>query len=208
MGLFALMVFASGFAALVAGLIVRTLTRHSRNRAAYGVIGFFVTGIVVFGIFVFSAQSIIDNSTKIGFGVSTEEANRDLLSFKLPPEATDVNYRNNIWLGTLDVADFTIDEKSFLAWAKKNGWHMKRFITTEREDELQNESLDDSIPSTLLSSPESVYPTKCFVEEDHDLVDIYNGYHANTYKEENPDFGESITYDLDNSRAYIISTTR
>lgn len=202
MGLIPLMLFAGILAAVLVRWFIYFAARRSKYRRMYITVG----SVAAFFVVLANTQNVLDGFTHVGFGVSVEEANKHLFAFKLPPEAIDVNYRRNFFLGTDHVADFSIDEKSFLAWAAENGWQMERFITRER---ISNQNQPPvNLPDYVSSFTHSVCPTKSYVDEDFQkTVEIHNGYYCSTIPPHD-DAGKIIYYDLDTSRAYVQSNNR
>ena len=205
MAFIACFLFLSGLTACAVGIVTHFVARRFNKRRGY-TLGFLITFFVMITVLFYNAQSILESYTVSGFGVSAEEANKHLFAFKLPPEATDVNYYHNPFLGTDNVADFKIDEESFLIWAAKNGWKMKQFGNKERISDEKPLSGDEQ--GAVYSSGYPVHPVRSYVDEDFDkAVEIHNGYYCCTIPPHS-DMGETICYDLDTSRAYIESCNR
>jgi hypothetical protein len=166
-----------------------------------------ITFFVVFIIFIMNLQNIVAVYTYSGTDVSVEEANKHLFAFKVPSGATEVNYYHNHFGGS-SVADFKIDEKTFLAWAAKNGWKMERFVTKDRMENIepQPDLPEDVSLYTVELSPRTAYTTKFFTDhKSPDLAEIHNGYFCSTYPPDS-DVGKYIYYDIDTSRAYIFAS--
>ena len=207
MGFLLSLFLVSALAAFLAYLVVSHLTRRSANSRAYSVSGASLTFVVLVAILTANFSNIMGRFTRFGSGVSVEEANKHLFAFKLPPEATDVDYFCNPCLGN-NVADFKIDEESFLAWAAENGWEMERFVTEERvaNQESKPDLPEDASLYTLESFPRTAYVTRSFVDpQSEGMVEICNGYFCSTYPPDS-DAGEEIYYDIDSLRAYIHSS--
>ena len=206
MGLLISFVFASAFAAFLVWLIISYAAR--RLHKIWGCAGGVITFFVVFAIFITNLQNIISAYTYSGFGVSVEEANKHLFAFKLPPQATEVNYFHSHFAGSHS-ADFKIDEKSFLAWATENGWKMERFVT---EDRIANKETLPDLPEDASLYTVELFPktvdiaAKSFTDsQSKETTEIHNGYFCSTYPPDS-DVGKVIYYDIDTSRAYIYAS--
>jgi len=138
-------------------------------------------------------------ATEKGLGTTPQKANEHLWAFEVPAAATDVNYVQAPYTAYLNLADFHISEEEFLEWMEAKGRDPVEFSTDE--DGLVRWETED--PDALYYHQTDAHPVS---PESGDLlgdpIDIQNGYRFDDYKEDDPDFGMTITYDKNSQRAY------
>jgi hypothetical protein len=157
--------------------------------------------LVCSGIFVWLPWVTI----KSGVDVSADVANKHLVTFKVPSDATHVDFRNAVFSGLVDVADFAIDEKRFLAWASSNGWKVHRFSYDGAG--LQWQESVENLPKYASGNAGRVVPVQSILNRTYDWTEIRNGYYFDDYRERRShDCGLTVMYDLDHSRAYVQQT--
>jgi hypothetical protein len=142
------------------------------------------------------------STTHSGRKVSPQIANDHLLTFKIPPVATNVDYRTSFFAGLTDAADFDIVESEFLKWMARSNRKSISFSAVADRVEWADEidRFDRDFPR--------INPVSAMLEGYSDDVQIKNGYYFDDYDPHmNDDSGLTVIYDSDKQRAYVRRTT-
>lgn len=140
-------------------------------------------------------------TTHSGLGVSAQAANEYLMTFDVPPQATNVDYRHSFFDGLTDAADFDISEAEFLKWMADSDRQPHHFSTVAYQIRW-----DDG---KTLDRPSAIHVHQVAAQFKHQgEIEIEQGYYFDDYAARGSvDNGLTVVYDPQKKRAYIWRTT-
>lgn len=145
-------------------------------------------------------------STHSGVGVSAEVANGHLMTFDLPDEAVNVDFRTCIYDGLTDAAEFDISEDNFLRWMASENRTPERFEIVD--DEIVWSNADANVKYGDSPACAFVTPVSSILDgHTTDEVQVKRGYYFDNYDPLGDDSGLTIVYDISRRRVFMWETT-
>ena len=139
--------------------------------------------------------------SKSGTDATPHIANQALVTFDVPSSATAVDFRHAFFSGTIDEANFSIDEVDFKNWLASNGWKSRELVTDQNGSRWKDSALHDEKDNEIRVRPIRLRGTES------KYLAIKNGYVFSSQDPRHPDSGFNIVYDKDTNRAYVWRTT-
>lgn len=156
---------------------------------------------VCFGMFF----GVIAVTTYQGLSVTPTVANKSLMFIEVPKQATNVDFRNSLFQGITDAADFTLTESIFMEWMNAQDWEPERFSYEGSMTIVETDANGNETQMTELMGV-SVTPVRSLIDSVRESVVVQNGYEYE-HVHGPADAVSFVVYDIDTGRVYVQRTT-